>query len=296
MRDSFVSAVKLFSNNPDLVFLTADLGCGCFDEIESLLSWRYINVGVCEQNMINVACGLCLSSPNIKVIVYSIANFPTIRCLDQIRNGIAYHNLPVLIVSNGVGFSYGQLGATHHATEDLAIMRSIPNIDVASPASSSDVTSVTSDWLSCTDAKPTYLRLDKSKFHYSQLCSYQRSYSNKFISYYRLNAQSCTAKLCIFLGATSSLISSELNSDVLILTMIPSTGLTLKIEQIMKDYSTLHTFEEQNIYGGLFSYISMYVAKFGLNCVVKPHGIDGELISYVGDQAFLRSCVGLLLK
>ena len=67
------------------------------------------------------------------VVTYSIANFPTLRCLEQIRNDVCYHQLNVKVVAIGGGLAYGSLGYTHHAVEDLAIMRSLPGMAVAAP-------------------------------------------------------------------------------------------------------------------------------------------------------------------
>jgi transketolase len=108
--------------------------------------------------MIGIAAGLAKSG--MRPFVYSIANFPTFRCLEQIRNDICYHNLPVTIVSIGAGLGYGTLGYTHHGIEDIAAMRSLPNISIYSPSDPIDVTQV----LSRIDKNPapTYLRLGKN--------------------------------------------------------------------------------------------------------------------------------------
>ena len=87
---------------------------------------QYFNAGVCEQNMASIAAGLALEGK--KVYTYSIGNFPTLRCIEQIRNDICYHNANVTIMAVGGGFAYGSLGMSHHATEDIAIMRSLPNM------------------------------------------------------------------------------------------------------------------------------------------------------------------------
>jgi transketolase len=119
---------------------------------------RYINVGVAEQNMIGIASGLALSGKI--VFVYSIANFPTLRCLEQIRNDVCYHNLRVHVVAVGGGLSYGSLGYSHHGIEDIAIMRSLPNIIVASPGDPNEARVIT-ELLSQVEG-PSYLRIGKS--------------------------------------------------------------------------------------------------------------------------------------
>ena len=132
MRDKFIEIFsKLVKKNNKLILITADLGFGVLDNFAKTYTNNFINVGVAEQNMIGVATGL--SKKGFNVFVYSLGNFPTIRCLEQIRNDAAYHNSNIKIVNVGGGFSYGQLGFSHHATEDLSIMRAIPEVNVISP-------------------------------------------------------------------------------------------------------------------------------------------------------------------
>ena len=110
------------------MLLTGDLGFGVLQKFAKRFPNQFINCGVTEQNMTTVACGLALEG--FRVYTYSIANFNTLRCVEQIRNDICYHNANVTIVSVGSGFSYGQLGMSHFATEDISIMRSLPNLKV----------------------------------------------------------------------------------------------------------------------------------------------------------------------
>lgn len=132
MRDHFIKALyALADQDPKILLATGDLGFGVFNEFREKKADQFINAGIAEQNMTQVATGMALEG--YKVFTYSIANFPTLRCLEQIRNDAAYHNANVNVVSIGGGFSYGQLGISHHATEDLAIMRSIPDVTCIAP-------------------------------------------------------------------------------------------------------------------------------------------------------------------
>lgn len=159
MRDVFIRTVEAgLVANPEVVVITADLGFGVLDSIATNHPDRFINVGVAEQNMAMIAAGLALEGH--RVITYSIGNFPTLRCLEQLRNDVAYHGLPVTVVSVGAGFSYGPLGASHHATEDLAVMLSVPGFDVISPGCEWEVRAIAEQLLVATG--PAYLRLDKS--------------------------------------------------------------------------------------------------------------------------------------
>ena len=132
MRNAFVQGVlDNIRENKRTLFVTADLGFNFFEPIQEYPD-NYLNIGISEQNMAGVAAGMALEGWH--VIVYSIGNFSTLRCLEQIRNDICYHDAHVTIVSGGGGLSYGTLGMTHHSTEDIAIMRSLPNMQVFTPA------------------------------------------------------------------------------------------------------------------------------------------------------------------
>src|SRR6266511_2789354 len=126
MRTAFIETLINIAAHDERVFLlTGDLGFGVLEAFAGRFPSRFINVGVAEQNMTGTATGLTLSSKI--VFTYSIANFPTLRCLEQIRNGPCYHNANVKVVSVGGGLTYGSLGMSHHATEDIAVMRALPN-------------------------------------------------------------------------------------------------------------------------------------------------------------------------
>ncbi|RLA96545.1 MAG: transketolase, partial [Deltaproteobacteria bacterium] len=132
MRTAFIETLYELAEKDDRIWLlTADLGYSVLERFADRFPERFLNVGIAEQNMVGIATGLALSG-NI-VFIYSIANFPTLRCVEQIRNDVCYHNTDVKIVALGGGFTYGTLGVTHHATEDLAIMRSLPNMRVVAP-------------------------------------------------------------------------------------------------------------------------------------------------------------------
>ena len=139
--------------------LVGDLGYSVVEPFKQEFADRFINVGVAEQNMTGIAAGLALSGKI--VFTYSIANFPTLRCLEQIRNDVCYHNANVKVVAVGGGFAYGSQGMTHHATEDIAIMRALPNMTVIAPGDSMEAALATraiTEW-----AGPCYLRLGRGK-------------------------------------------------------------------------------------------------------------------------------------
>lgn len=133
MRDRFVSTLMgLAAKDPSVHLITGDLGFGVLKPFWERFPDQFTNAGIAEQNMTSFAAGMALEGKT--VFTYSIGNFPTIRALEQIRNDCAYHEANVKIVCVGGGFVYGSLGMSHHATEDLAIMRALPNVTVMAPS------------------------------------------------------------------------------------------------------------------------------------------------------------------
>ena len=147
----------LMSQNNNIYLFTGDLGYGVMNPILEQHKDRFINAGICEQNMLSSATGMAMCG-NI-VFVYSIGNFPTLRCMEQIRNDAAYHKANVKIVAVGGGFAYGQLGMSHHATEDIAMMRAIPNMTVLVPAD--PLETVEAVKLAAVIDGPVYIRLGR---------------------------------------------------------------------------------------------------------------------------------------
>lgn len=160
MRDSFIAALtEIAEKNERVALITGDLGFGVLQNFAKRFPKQFINAGVAEQNMTALACGMALSG--WKVYTYSIANFTTLRCLEQIRNDVCYHDADVTVVSVGGGFSYGQLGMSHFATEDLAILRALPNMKVVAPSETWETSDLTH--ILANQKGPTYLRLDKGQ-------------------------------------------------------------------------------------------------------------------------------------
>jgi transketolase len=159
MRDAFVRELtRIAIEDERVVVLTADLGIGLFDEISEAAPGRFLNVGIAEQNMVGIAAGMALAGR--RVFVYSIAPFVTSRPHDQVRVDVAYHQADVTIVGVGGGVAYGSLGPTHHAIEDLALMRALPNMTVIAPGSPSEAASATRALAE--HRGPAYLRLAKN--------------------------------------------------------------------------------------------------------------------------------------
>ena len=159
MRDTFIRTLStLAESRPELMLITADLGFGALNDWILRFPRQFLNAGVAEQNMTGLAAGMALEGRT--VFTYSLGGFPTVRCLEQIRNDVCYHHANVKIVTVGGGMSYGPVGVSHHATEDLAIMRSLPNMLVLSPGDLWETAEATRALVNTSG--PAYLRLDKS--------------------------------------------------------------------------------------------------------------------------------------
>ena len=159
MRNETIAALTSYAAaHPDVMLLTADLGYSVLEQFADQLPDQYANVGVCEQAMVGIAAGLALSGK--RVALYSIANFPTLRCLEQLRNDVCYHDLPVTVISVGGGLAYGPQGYTHHGLEDLGIMAMLPNMAVTCPADPHEAEALLPQLLE--RRGPAYLRLGRA--------------------------------------------------------------------------------------------------------------------------------------
>lgn len=158
MRNAFADELtRLGSADPRVVLLSGDIGNKLFDTFRAACPDRFINAGVAEQNMTGVAAGLAMSG--LRPVTYTITPFVTTRCLEQIRTDAAYHDVPVTIVAVGAGLAYAGLGPTHHACEDIAFLRSIPNMVVICPGDAWEVRAALQAVLK--QDRPAYIRLGK---------------------------------------------------------------------------------------------------------------------------------------
>lgn len=159
MRTMFIDTLLELAGEDDRIFLLCgDLGYSVLEPFFERFPNRFINVGVAEQNMIGIAAGL--AQGGYVAFCYSIANFPTLRCLEQIRNDVCYHDCNVTVVSVGGGVAYGAQGYSHHAVEDLAVMRALPNMVVAAPGDPLEVRALTRALVD--HPGPGFLRLGKA--------------------------------------------------------------------------------------------------------------------------------------
>jgi transketolase len=159
MRNAFIEAlVEAAARRPNILLMVGDLGWSVVEPFADRFPDRFLNAGVAEQNMMGMAAGL--ASEGFHVFVYSIGNFPTFRCAEQLRNDVDYHRLPVTVVSVGGGLSYGNLGYSHHTVQDYALLRSMPNMLIAAPGDPNEVRACVRYLVD--RPQPSYLRLGKA--------------------------------------------------------------------------------------------------------------------------------------
>lgn len=161
MQSSFIgSLLELSETNNDILYLTADSGEGGLDLLfQRNYPDRCFNFGIAEENMVAAAAGmaLCGKTP----FVYTAAPFLVYRAFEFIRNDVCLQNLPVKLIGSGSGITVSSLGPTHHATEDIAVLRSLPNLTIISPASPKQV--YESIKLAYRIPGPTYVRIGMNK-------------------------------------------------------------------------------------------------------------------------------------
>lgn len=292
MRDTFVrNLTRLVESNSDIVLLTADLGFGVFDEFALLFPNNYVNVGISEQNMASMAAGMAVEGAT--VFAYSIGNFLTLRALEQIRSDITYHNANVKIVQAGAGFSYGSLGVSHHATEDIAIMRAIPEIDVYVPGCLWEVEQITK--FMGLHSGPSYLRLDKShagdtslpgeKFEYGKIRTIVHGSDVAILC--------CGGILAEGLAAARSLEGKRVSVSVMSVPFIYPID-EESIYKIVREHKLVVTVEEHQRNGGLGSALLEVCGDSG-NFPVKHIriGLTSKFETVVGTQQYLRDLNGL---
>jgi transketolase len=159
MRNELCDALLRHCQDPKFVFLTGDLGFMALEPLQEKAGDRFINAGVAEQNMVGVAAGL--ASQGLSPWLYSIAPFLYARPLEQIRNDVCFHHLPVKFIGNGGGYAYGVMGATHHAIEDYGILLALQNMRVFVPAFAADVPVMVEKMAAAN--YPAYLRLGRDE-------------------------------------------------------------------------------------------------------------------------------------
>jgi len=246
-KELSASLLKLSKLNKSFVFLTGDLGFMAFEELESSLGERFVNMGVSEQNMISVAASLAYDG--FLPFVYSIAPFIINRPFEQIRNELGLHNMPVKIIGNGGGYGYGIMGSTHHCLEDIALMRSVQNMKIFVPTYTDDVEEVLQ--LMITDKHPNYLRLNNSIARPESI--------EKFSSFRHLRKGSSGLVIGtgpVILNAVDLNDTHDLDLDIWVIGMIPCGEFPQELINNIDQIKKVLTIEEHYAAGGLGELIS----------------------------------------
>ena len=292
MRTAFADTLlELAKNDPRIVLIVGDLGFGVVTEFMQQLPNQFVNAGVAEQNMTGMAAGMALSGK--VVITYSIANFPVLRCYEQIRNDICYHNAAVIIVPVGGGMAYGSLGPSHHATEDIAVMRALPNMTVVAPGDPAETRLAVQALVD--RGGPAYLRIGRAgeplvhqtapDFKLGRAITVRQGFDLTLIATGGMLYNSVQAAKQLY----------ELGIDARVLSMHTIKPLDrAAILAAARETSAIYTVEEHSIIGGLGG----AVAEMLLESDYRPAyfhriGLNGEFSSVVGSQAYLLAQYGL---
>ena len=292
MRNRFVQTIlEIAKKDNNFHLVTGDLGFGVLQPLWDEVPDKITNAGIAEQSMTGIAAGMALSGK--KVFTYSIGNFPTLRCIEQIRNDCAYHDANVKIVCVGGGFVYGSLGMSHHATEDIAIMRSLPNVAVFAPGDLIEAEEVTKAIYNYPGT--CYLRLGRGgekqiheKIENFQIGKAIRIKEGKDIAIFSTGG--------IFdevIEAVELLENKEIYPKVYTFPTVKPID-----EEVIRECAlscrTIFTVEEHNIVSGFGSAVSEVVASIkGERANVVRFGLNDTYSCIVGSQKYLRDYYGI---
>lgn len=292
MRGAFFRALLALAEcDPRVHLIVGDLGFGVVEEFARRFPDRFLNAGIAEQNMTGIAAGMALSGKI--VFTYSIANFPILRCLEQVRNDVCYHNANVKIVAVGGGLAYGSLGATHHATEDLAIMRSLPRMVVVAPGDPVEAEAATQ--AVAAHAGPCYLRLGRAgeaNVHRGAI-DFQLGKATLVRQGGDLTLVSTGGMLETALQAAELLHRSGLETRVLSMHTVKPLD-AHAVHAAARETGAVFTLEEHSVDGGLGGAVAELLAEAGEGpFTFRRFGLPSAFSSFVGTQEYLRAQYGL---
>lgn len=297
MRDAFISTLYEYAvKKKNIIFLSCEYGAPSLDRFRAKLGNQFINAGISEQNLISVAAGMAMQGK--RVYVYSIASFVTLRCLEQVKLDLCAMDLPVTIVAVGPSYAYGEDGPTHHATEDIAVMRALARMSIYSPSDSQMSADLVSHTLK--SSGPVYCRLDKGSFPNLSPC--QPIHWNQ--GYRTFNGGS---DMCVI--ATGNMVHRglEIRSacrnhgiGITVIDLFRPKPLSVRdLAKKMRNFDRILTIEEHTNHGGIGSLIAEVVAEAELAIPFKRIAInDGQLYAY-GNRDRLHTerrldCAGLV--
>jgi transketolase len=288
MRNTFLNClIKQSRVDKDIVLIVGDLGFNVVVPFAEEFPDRFFNSGVAEQNMMGLAAGL--ASEGMHPYVYSIANFPTFRCAEQIRNDVAYHNLSVTVVAVGGGLSYGNMGYSHHAVQDYALLRTMPNVIICSPGDPVELTEIMK-FLNLNKG-PSYLRLGRGGEP-----NIHKKINSLSPGEWQEIVKPKGDKVFLTTGAALSygldLIDKKDNFKSYGLYSLPIWGMKEKRIQskFINKFKEIHVLEDHLIDGGFGSWILESENQFNPDSETKIilHGLDSKVSGMVGTQDFLN--------
>ena len=268
-----------------IYLITPDLGFSVLEKFAHEFPERFLNVGIAEQNAVGVAAGLALSGK--VVYVYSIIPFITMRCFEQVRVDVAYMNTKVRLVGVGAGLSYGPAGATHHAIEDIAIMRALPNMTVCCPGDPVEAREIVNQ--SFEFDGPMYIRLGKNGENWVHADTLHFSIGESIMVREGTDFIIITTSNMLEQGAELVEWCKKQGKSIALLSVPTVKPLDVpKILQIIARKIPIVTLEEHSIIGGLGSAVAEVIAESGERTTFQMIGIRDEYFHCVGSQQFLR--------
>jgi len=291
MRTTFIESLsQVASENPDIWLLCGDLGYSVLEPFAAKFPDRYLNVGVAEQNMAGIAAGIALSGKT--VFIYSIGNFPTLRCLEQLRNDVCYHGADVKIVAVGAGYAYGSQGYTHHALEDAGIMSMLPDIEVFVPCDPMEVRAATR--LIAASGKPSYLRLSRAGEPNLGTAATDLRKPRVLRAGRQIVILACGPIASRALEAADELVRRGKDTGVVSVSCLKPLD-EAAIREAVRDASLIVTLEEHILRGGLFSLVASAFAGDAVRPPMIGIGIPEQSgkISQAGSREALLDAAGL---
>jgi transketolase len=297
MRTAFINQLIEEARKNDKIFLVVgDLGYSVVEPFAQEFPNRFLNAGIAEQNMLGLAAGLSMEGYN--VFVYSIGNFPTLRCMEQIRYDVCYHNLNVKIIAVGGGFAYGPLGPSHHATEELGMLRILPNLAVTSPGDPLETRRITT--LLSSHNGPAYLRIGKAgekKVHESEISLNW----GEIIEVINGDETAIFATGSILNYCKNYINTNNLKWGLYSIPFIKPIDLK-QLAQVYLKYKKFISFEEHQKIGGIGSLLlesanylknKNFITRFP---DIEIRAIEDMFFSKAGSQEYIREQTGITFK
>lgn len=294
LRDAFWDEIyEIAKNDRNIVVVSADMGAPSLDKFRRDLSGQYVPVGIAEQQAIAVASGLALGGK--KVFAYAIAPFITLRCYEHIRVELASMNIPVTVVGVGAGFSYDDSGPTHHAFEDIAVLRSLPNLKINNITDACMAKAFAR--ISCELKYPNYVRLDRQ----AQPLVYKENHDfSSGVSVLKKGKD-------VMIVATGNMVARALEISTMLKKSSVDAGVvdvyTIPINvkaflEAVKGAKKIVTLEEHTLPGGVGSNVCEIIADNNKSVLIKRLGLNfdkGYCYKYGGRENILNAC-GLGIK